>query len=239
MTTKRTVAGIALATALSWATGAQADGYSLKDSPAPFSWTGLYIGVHGGAAWGHASVTDTTGGVDPGPFHGSGTAAFGGGTLGYNLQRGPLVFGVEADLGYMDQLAHGVIPSSNPIHHQDATVRGGLYGDITGRAGITVERTLIYAKGGFAFFDGQGRQVTTKPGYAPTGTNTFTGWVIGGGVEHALGHGWSVKAEYLHYDFGHQSGYQTSISDPPIGFQYNNKFDLTADTIKVGLNYRF
>ena len=119
-------------------------------------------------------------------------------------------------------------------------LNAGLYGDITARAGISIARhTLVYAKGGYAFFDGEGRQVTTKPGYSPTGTDTFTGWVLGGGIEHAIGHGWSLKAEYLHFDFGHQGALQTSISDPPIGFQYTNTFSLTVDTVKVGLNYRF
>jgi outer membrane immunogenic protein len=149
------------------------------------------------------------------------------------------VIGIEGDLGYMGQPASGVIASSNPIYHQDAQVNGGLYGDIKGRTGIVVERTLFYGKGGFAFLNGRGSQVTTKPGYQPSDTGTFTGWVYGGGIEHSLGQGWSLKVEYLHFDFGTRDALQTSITDPPIGFQYRNSFDLTTDTVKLGLNYRF
>jgi outer membrane immunogenic protein len=33
-------------------------------------------------------------------------------------------------------------------------------------------------------------------------STTKTGWTVGGGVEYALLNGWSLKAEYLHLDFG-------------------------------------
>ena len=58
---------------------------------------------------------------------------------------------------------------------------------------------------------------------------------FGGGVEHFLTPAWSVKAEYLHFDFGTQHGAQTSISDPPVGYVYTNSFKVTADTAKVGV----
>ena len=31
---------------------------------------------------------------------------------------------------------------------------------------------------------------------------TLTGWTVGGGVEWLLNPNWSVKVEYLYYDFG-------------------------------------
>jgi hypothetical protein len=92
-----------------------------------------------------------------------------GGTAGYNLQRGNFVFGVEADIGYMNLNGSGIIPSSTPPNHRDATLDGGLYGDVTGRLGYAFDCTLVYAKGGSAFYDGEGKQVTTKPGYTRLG----------------------------------------------------------------------
>jgi outer membrane immunogenic protein len=230
---------VCVAAFLASAGAAAADG--LPSSPRlPASWTGLYAGVNAGAAWSDVKITDTNGGVDPGPFSASTEAAFGGGQAGYNLQLGMVVVGVEGDLGYMGQLGKGTIPSSTPTFHQDTTIAAGLYGDITGRAGVVVgARTLIYGKGGFAFLDAEGKQVTTKPGYQPTGTGNLTGWVYGGGVEHALGRGWTAKVEYLHFDFRDGNGLQTSTGDPPIGFQYFNHWNASADTLKAGLNYRF
>ena len=118
----------------------------------------------------------------------------------------------------------------------------GLYGDITGRLGVTFDGLLIYAKGGFAFFDGEAKQATTKPGYAPTGTDTFTGWTLGGGAEYFLTRSISLKAEYLHFDFGTQRAYQTTtVADPPtpVGYQFNNWHDVSFDSVKAGIAYHF
>ena len=61
---------------------------------------------------------------------------------------------------------------------------GGLYGDLTGRLGYAFGPALVYAKGGFAFFDGEAK--VTIAGDTSTATNTFTGWTLGGGLEYAL-----------------------------------------------------
>ena len=203
------------------------------------TWTGIYVGGHVGYAWGDAEVRDTNGGVPPGPFHYEPKGAFAGGTAGYNWQLGNVVVGIEADLGYMDLSGAGRIASSNPAAHQDITLDGGLYGDVTGRLGIAFGHTLVYGKGGWAYYTGEARQKTTNPGYETTGTDAFSGFVVGGGIEHFLSPGLSIKAEYLHFDFGSQSGYQTSISDPPIGYKYYNKTDVNADSVKVGIAVHF
>jgi outer membrane immunogenic protein len=210
-------------------------------SAAAGEWSGLYSGVHAGGVWGDVSVTNTAQGVLPGPFEYSTSGAFGGGTAGFNLQSGGFVYGIESDLGYLNLNGAGIIPSADPNHHQDITLRGGVYGDITGRVGFSAGQTLFYGKGGVAFFGGQANQVTTKPGYAPTPTGSFTGWTLGGGLEHQFTPTVSVKVEYLHFDFGTASGYQTStMNDPPtpIGTQFPNIHAVTADSIKIGLNWR-
>jgi outer membrane immunogenic protein len=121
------------------------------------------------------------------------------------------------------------------------TLSGGAYGDLTARLGFAFDRTLVYAKGGFAFFTGEGKQATTNPGYVPNATNAFVGWTAGGGVEHFFSPAWSVKAEYLHFDFGTQSGFQTNVGDltSPIGYRFYNTFTLRADTAKAGVTYHF
>lgn len=204
----------------------------------PLKWSGPYAGVHLGYARGDVSVLDDVkDGVTPGPFGYHANGGFGGLTLGYNWQAGSLVYGLESDLGYMNLTGHGIIPSSNPAAHQDITLDGGWYGDLTGRLGFAVDRTLFYAKGGGAFYTGQAKQATTNPGYVPTGTGTFTGWTYGGGIEHFITPTLSLRAEYLHFDFGKQGGYQTNVGDlsSPIGYRFHNWTSLDADTFKVGL----
>ncbi|MBY0561432.1 outer membrane beta-barrel protein [Hyphomicrobium sp.] len=208
-----------------------------------YHWTGLYGGASVGYGWGDATVTDNAkDGVNPGPFGYSPDGVLAGGTLGYNLQLDRVVLGIEGDIGYMDVAGSGIIGSTHADHHQDLTLDGGAYGDITGRAGIALGRALVYGKGGLAFYSGEASQATTNPGYAPTGTDTFTGWVAGGGIEYALTESLSIKAEYLHFDFGDQDAYQTSLvaDDPtPAGYKFHNTTDLNVDTVKFGINYHF
>ncbi|RTL64394.1 MAG: porin family protein [Hyphomicrobiales bacterium] len=205
----------------------------------PFTWTGFYAGAHLGYAWGHADVSDTTGGVTPGPFGYSPRGAFLGGTAGYNWQFQSLVLGVEGDFGYMNLKGSGVIPSSNPAAHQDLTLDAGLYGVAAGRVGVAFGSTLLYGKGGFAYFGGKASQTTTNPGYITTPTGAFTGGAYGGGVEHFISSSVSVKLEYLHFNFGSEGGLQTSISDPPVGYKYLNSTSLNADTVKIGIAAHF
>lgn len=50
---------------------------------------------------------------------------------------------------------------------------------------------------------------------------------------------WSLKAEYLHFDFGTENSVITGVAPPavPAPFPYSHK--LTADTVKVRVNYHF
>lgn len=213
-----------------------ADDLSTRD------WTGAYVGVHAGALRGDVSVLDDVNdGVDPGPFAYSITGFFGGGTAGYNWQAGNLVFGAEGDIGYLSPSGSGMIGSAHVGNHQDLTLGGGVYGEITARAGLAFGSTLIYAKGGWAYFGGSAMQKTTADGYMPTGTGAFSGWTGGGGVEQMLTDAISAKVEYQHFDFGTQEASQTNVGDTssPIGYVFHNWHTLGIDTIKVGLNYHF
>lgn len=194
------------------------------------TWTGFYIGGHLGGAWGSEKTTDkdregdvNLTNIDP---HG----VFGGGQIGYNWQHGNVVFGVEADLGGMDL--------SNTVHFgADFGVRqsGGLYGDVTGRLGYAFGPALVYAKGGFAYFNGQAElvQSPTAKGNTINPTDTFTGWTLGGGLEYALSPAWSVKAEYQHFDFGQEQSTVQAANNKVFHFGH----DLTVDTVKAGINY--
>lgn len=208
-------------------------------------WTGAYAGLNAGYIWGDATTTDDVKdwGKDPkfvGPFNNSVGGFVGGGTLGYNVHWGRFVFGPEIDLDYADLSGSIKTPSSQSGNHQDISLDGGFLGAFTGRVGFLIDpATLIYAKGGFALYTGEATQTTTAKGYQTHGTDTFTGYVVGGGVERKLTENISLKIEYAHYDFGTQNGDQTSLTDPPVGHVYGNHTSLDADSVKVGLNYHF
>jgi outer membrane immunogenic protein len=189
-------------------------------------WNGPYFGVHGGAGWGTVDVTDADGFRGFNTFQNNGSGAFGGGTLGWNWQFGSVVTSAEIDLGVTD-VSHSTADPLSPAvtAHMDT----GVYGDITGRIGYAAGGGLIYAKGGFGFFNGS---ATVKAAQIDTSfkSQSFTGWTLGAGVEYKITPSWSVKAEYLHFDFGSQE-----VHFIHGGFRWDNTVSL--DTVKAGLNY--
>jgi outer membrane immunogenic protein len=186
--------------------------------------------------------------------------AFGGAQLGYNYQFSPAwVAGIEVDLGGMDVNVHphgvastwwGGGPGTSAL--MDGESNGGFYGDVTGRLGWTWGPAMIYAKGGFAWLDAnlKMRESVYDPwggsgcygwcDYNHNNSNTLTGWTVGGGLEWKVSPSWSIKAEYLHFDFTNFN--QNCCNDYMYQWDssynnFNHNADLTVDTVKLGFNY--
>lgn len=215
------VAALASANAADMYSGPAAGGY--KDGPAYLgvNWSGAYFGVHVGGASSEVDVHDFDVGKDK--FSNTDTNVSGGGQLGYNLQRGSFVFGAEADFGGMALNNLKVSPANPAIIAQ---AESGLYADVTARLGYAAGLALIYAKGGYAYYDG--RLIANDTGVGQASVSGVSGWTAGGGLEYKIKPAWSVKAEYQYFDFGAQS----LVVNP-------NRFDsqLTVNTGKIGLNY--
>jgi outer membrane immunogenic protein len=227
---------------LSSGSAAAADALTPPLPTETYNWSGFYAGVSAGYVHGNAEVRDFAAGVAPGPFSYDFDGGIGSGQIGYNYQIDNLVLGLEGDLGYMGSNGHGIIGSANAGSHQDLTLDGGLFGDLTGRLGYAFGPAMVYAKGGFAFFNGEAKQQTTNPGYSSTGTDIFTGWTLGGGLAYRLSRHVSMDLGYQHFDFGHANGHQTAlVADPPTpaGQKFPNRTSLTADMVKIGLSYHF
>jgi outer membrane immunogenic protein len=224
------------------AAGAIASLIVMTPAIADETWGGFYAGANIGGMRGSVSVTDSGNGVPPGPYDYIIHAPTIGGTLGYNAQFGALVFGAEGDLDYLAPKGQGYIASSNPLYHQDLTLGDGFLGDLTGRIGFAFDHTLLYGKGGIAFYSGTALQKTTKPGYSSTASDSFQGWTLGAGIEQKISDNLSLKLEYQHVDLGSASGYQTAtVDDLPTlaGAEFPNEHDVEFDTVKIGLNLHF
>jgi outer membrane immunogenic protein len=238
------IAGMILASVAALSSANAADMYQApaggyKDGPvaAYVSWTGFYAGANIGGAWGsdHGTVNDTNPLDTTAPFNLDSSGVFGGGQLGYNFQRGNIVFGIEADLGGMDLNASALNSKIVNVIPFRTSTSGGFYGDVTGRLGYSFGSALLYAKGGFAFLEGDAKvHVTDNPNIPETSASRFTGWTAGGGVEYALTPAWSVKAEYLHFDFGSERS-ATNINVECCSYDHH----LTVETVKAGVNYHF
>ncbi len=204
-------------------------------------WTGGYIGLDLGGGRGSVSVTDTNGGVPPGPFDYTTTNLLADLTAGYNAQMGAFVLGVEGRVGYLDPMGTGLVPSSNPAYHQDLTINPGLTAELDGKLGLGLDNTLFYAKGGLTIFNGSAQQQTTKPGYQTEPSGPFKGWTAGLGLEQMLGGQMSIRAEYAHTVYGTVTADQRNVGDlsSPIGYRFYNDTNFSTDAITVGVNFHF
>jgi outer membrane immunogenic protein len=204
-----------------------------KDAPYVASWAGFYAGGHVGGAWSDIGAFDTFLPKDA-SFHVDGV--IGGGQLGYNFQSGHIVYGIEADLGYLDVTGSSAVPTGQ-FGPSTWSTSGGLYGDVTGRLGYSLDRTLVYAKGGVAFLNLDAKaHVCTDACSNTGGSDTRWGWTAGGGVEHLLSPSWSVKVEYQHFDFGDETFTLNNFKGVFLGTE---KFSVKSDAVTAGVNYHF
>ena len=180
-----------------------------------YNWTGLYVGINGGGAFGR-SRWDSAGGFDT-------SGGMIGGTVGYNWQFGTWVVGLEGDLDWAN-----IKGTRNTGCLAGCSTENTWLGTARGRLGYAFDRFMPYITGGAAFGDVQ----ATQPGFAGA-TNTQVGWTVGAGLEFAIASNWTAKVEYLHYDLGSFNcgvGCNGFVAD-------NVKFN--ADAIRGGINFRF
>lgn len=185
---------------------------------APYNWTGFYLGINGGGAWGTSdwssaavsSSRDVSGGLV-------------GGTIGYNFQMNQVVFGLEADLDWTNIRGSN---SSLPCTTSCETKNSWL-GTARGRIGYAFDRFLPYITGGAAFGD-----VKANPTGFSGDRETRVGWTVGGGLEAAIAGPWTAKVEYLYVDLGDNNC-------PAGSCAVSTNVDLRANVVRAGLNYRF
>ena len=176
-----------------------------------YNWTGAYIGLNGGGAWGSSSYAA--------PFASNSINASGallGGTLGYNWQAGRTVFGLEGDIDWGNLRGSGVCGATV------CETRNSWLGTARGRLGYAMERVMPYVTGGLAVGD-----IRTSIAGVGSANTTKAGWTLGGGLEAALAGPWTAKVEYLYVDLGR--GGSIAGSDA----------SMRANVVRAGLNYRF
>lgn len=170
-----------------------------------FNWTGGYVGANVGYRWLSADATDGT-------FAGSpdSSSAFGGLQAGYNWQINQFVVGVETDFGY----------GSSSKNETGFGVKQTWEGTTRARAGVALDRFLVYGTAGVAYSD------FDLSNLGASSSDWRFGWTAGGGVEYAVTKNVSVKGEYLYTDYG---------DDTTNGAKY----DLSNSLVRLGVNYKF
>lgn len=226
---------------------------------APYSWTGFYVGISGGYASGRNDLSivgnnpTSVAVINAGavlPSYGTGASGgMVGGQIGYNWQMGNFVFGPEVDISWVgiEGSASSAFAAGPFLVSTHASESVNWLGSVRARAGwLVTPTTLLYATGGGAFggvkseFAGAitGPRVITGGAAGYNNSDVKWGWVVGGGIEQALGNRWSVKAEYKYFDLSDISGIAaTKIGGTPISFTGSQ--DYKVNTVVLGVNYKF
>jgi outer membrane immunogenic protein len=184
------------------------------------NWSGFYVGVQGGYGWGDTEHQES--GVSTGTFDTSGGLV--GVTWGTNWQRGNWVYGLEGDFSFSSidgDFSPSPCDAIGPCFTDIRTL-----GTSRVRLGYAMDRSLFYVTGGLAYGN-----VRAGIGDADDDDETRFGWTLGGGIEWAFAPRWSLKAEYLHVDLGRLNYSIGDLSTIDV--------DVTADIVRVGINYNF
>lgn len=217
-------------------------------APATYDWTGAYLGLNAGYAFGGGNDVDlvaSNGNVFDDLANLDLSGITGGLQAGYNWQSDSFVLGAEADLQIADigdeedfsVLAPAALDGS-------ASTDIDFWGTARLRAGWAADRILIYATGGLAWanvdhdifaVDGVGNNVSSSS------DNIELGWTVGGGAEFAINDSMTVRAEYLYIDLGNQQLDGTVLTAGGVPNGVTTETDMSADfhVARLALNWRF
>ena len=212
---------------------------------AAMNWTGFYIGAHLGGGWSNDRWSDPFGST-PGAFGFFNVAGFGdtthatgplgGGQIGYNVQSGQWVLGVEADASAADLRGENTCFSGLVGLNCQRIV--DALGTVAGRLGYAWDRSLAYVKGGGAWtsstYNINGNTSVLTLGTGSTGITAW-GWTVGGGIEYALTNNWTARIEYDHIEVP-----STVVPFPTVALVNAQTISVRQwiDTVKLGVSYK-
>ncbi len=209
-TKSRMLTGLVLfSTIAAPAAASAADLYRAPPAPPPVSyvppvtapniWAGFYVGLNGGyASGGGGDAIDYNSGADW-LTRAKPQGGFGGGQVGYNLQSGSFVYGVESDFqGASISSGLAGLSANNKAFTSNESI--DWFGTVRGRLGWAFGPALLYGTGGFAY--GNVNQRATLGNDILGSNGTQTGYAVGGGIEYKFTPNWSLKAEYQYIDLG-------------------------------------
>lgn len=223
------------------------------------NWTGFYVGGNVGYGFdadndvkttGQApgNVNNVNGGARPARVSMEPDGFTGGAHVGYNLQFGRAVVGLETDIAYTDFEDKRNVPTTalNGVDRLNNRFEQSLdyLGTVRGRAGYLFGSTMVYATGGLAY----GQLDNEAIFFGPAGQRQFQGssdgvelgYAVGGGVEHALSERWSASFGYMYYDLGEDTVDVAVIpGSGGGGTGYDSEFDTSGHIVRAGFSYRF
>jgi outer membrane immunogenic protein len=235
------------------------------------SWTGAQVGGQGGVSpmsqgfaepgshlfpFACAGLSSSLCAETPFNFTGNSTSATGGGFVGYRVQFGTMVAGIEGDANAKSASSSYTLSDSNSFRAETFTgsVKQGADGSIRGRLGFLVTPwVLVYGTGGVAFGSVSGSYGYAAHTFACCGSvtgggswsTTQTGATGGAGVEALITQSLTLRLEYRYTDLGRFSETVPLstvctvglCSSPTSGASIS--LHPTFQAVRLGLGYNF
>ncbi len=215
-----------------------------KDGPVYLAntWTGFYVGAHGGYIWADPDFPGAPS-YPAGPPRPKLSGGFVGGQIGYNHQFDRIVLGVVADISFAN--LEETVRDGNYLTE---TTKIDRFGTVRALAGYSFGRWLPYGTVGFAWGDTSYNFACPDQAAAPFGlcskagprrtgdSQTLTGLAYGGGLKYAIDGNFSIGAEYLRLDLDETTFSYSGLASIPA---FKGKIDGTADLVKVQVDYKF
>jgi outer membrane immunogenic protein len=193
--------------------------------------SGVYFGGHIGGDWGHSRFSDPTGVFSTVTAGAKPIGSLGGMQLGYDWHRSAFVFGLQSDISLIGANTSSTASLSPTLLVSTNTK---WISTLTGRAGYAWDGMLWYAKGGQAWVRNDYAALASAPPLNATASVTHTGYVVGSGLEFALGPRWSG---FLEYDYINLANKFVNLRDPVNGTLLLN-IPQNLQMVKVGLIFR-
>ena len=229
-------------------------------------WSGFYVGLNGGAAWGTTDTSLRTTNEGSGFFdlgnipgvnaagsnHINTSGGVAGAQVGYVWQDGKAVLGVEAGLDWTGLQGSRTRTQFYTENADLFTIRespssNGLF-TVLGRAGYDMGSWYPYVTAGVAVADLKYGFHYTDLTFAPGCTNctasiskTEAGFAAGAGFAAKLSSNWSLRGEYLYVGFANLNGASkitgTSTDTGTSDFAHSARF--SESLVRVAVDYRF
>jgi opacity protein-like surface antigen len=195
------------------------------------AWTGFYVGVNGGYGQSEVKAKDSS---DKERLNGG----LLGLTLGYNYE-----FANKVVIGFEGDIAYSGLRRSRTTGTESFKIESPVFGTARARLGYSMGSWMPFVTAGWGYTGTKfSSSDTFNPPVGPAIVERYTsaaashGLVLGAGFEVMLTSNISMKAEYLHANFGaakfnFKDGAGNVVDTPKISTRMNIG--------RVGLNYRF